>query len=294
MQMLKKYTLYYFALLGIMVLFNSCEKEYESIESVDDAKIQAYLKQNNLTMTKDPTGFYYQVLEPGTGNVVLNKDSIFFTLNGQSLSGISYFATSKYTTEATYLGYVSPDSYRLALQGIKRGGKVRVILPSHLAYGKNGTAAVPSNEIISSVISVYPEASQIAIDDRFIREFVAEKAIPNVVKSLSRVYYQVLTPGTGTVVNATSTITAKYTGRFLNGSIFDQSGTDAVLLGQLNRLVKGYGVLVGMQKGAKVRIFIPSDLGYGVSGSIDNSTGTYVIPPNAILDFDIELTDVTN
>lgn len=291
--MLKKYTLYFFALLGIMVLFNACDKEYESIESVDDAKIQAYIKQNNLTMTKDPTGFYYQVLEPGTGNEVLNKDSIFFNLSVQSLSGTTYFATSKYTAEATYLGYVSPESYRLALQGIKRGGKVRVILPSYLAYGKNGTSSVPSNEIISTTISVLSEASQITVDDRFIREFVAEKGLSNVVKSPNRVYYQVLTPGTGTVVSATSTITAKYTGRFLNGSIFDQSGTEATLLGQLNKLVRGYSVLVGMQKGAKVRLLIPSDLGYGLGGSVDG-TGNYIIPPNAILDFDIELTDVTN
>lgn len=39
--------------------------------------------------------------------------------------------------------------------------------------------------------------------------------------------------------------------------------------------------------GTKFRMVIPSDLAYGRSGS-----GT--IPPNAVLDFDIEIVSVTN
>lgn len=287
MQMLKKYTLYCFALLGMMVLFSACEKEYETIESVDDAKIQAYIKQNNLNMTKDPTGFYYQVLEPGTGNVVLNRDSIFFNLSVQSLTGVTYFSTAQYTNEATYLGYINPSSYRLALQGIKRGGKVRVILPSYLAYGKNGSGAIPSNEIISTTITVLPESFQRQIDDKLIRDFLTTKGINNAIKSSSGVYYQVLTPGTGASVDLVSTITVKYTGRLLNGFVFDQSVGDATLQSPLQSLIRGWRALIGMQKGAKVRLFIPSDLAYGLEAQPN-------IPANSVLDFDIELTDVTN
>ena len=293
MQMLKKYSLYCFALLGIIVLFSACEKEYESIESIDDAKIQAYIKQNNLTMTKDPTGFYYQVLVPGTGNVVLNKDSIFFSLNVQSLNGTTYFTTAQYTTEATYLGYVSPASYRLALTDVKRGAKVRVILPSYLAYGKNGSGPIPSNEIILTDINVLAEGLQSEVDDKLIREFLADKGITNALKASNGVYYQVLTAGTGNTVDVASTISAKYTGRLLSGTIFDQSGTEARVLGQVNELVKGYNVLLGMKNGAKVRLFMPSDLGYGVDGRVDAS-GIVIIPPRAILDFDVELTEVAN
>ncbi|TKC13212.1 hypothetical protein FA048_06290 [Pedobacter polaris] len=285
-QMRKKITLYTVALLGMIVLLNSCKKEYESIESIDDAKIQAYIKQNNLTMTKDPSGFYYQVLDPGTGTVVLNKDSIFFNLNVQSLSGTSYYTTAQYSNEGTYLGYMVPPPYRIALNGIKRGGKVRVILPSHLAYGKNGSGAIPSNEIISSTLTIYPEASQIDIDDKLIRDFLAAKGI-TATKSPSRVYYQVLTVGTGISVDIASTITVKYAGRLLNGSVFDQSVGDATLQSPLSSLIKGWKVLLGMQKGAKVRIFIPSDLGYGLAAQTS-------IPASSVLDFDIELVDVTN
>lgn len=296
MQMLKKYTLYCFALLGTIVLLSACEKEYESIESVDDAKIQAYIKQNNLTMTKDATGFYYQVLEPGSGDVVLNKDSIFFNLNVQSLTGTNYFATAQYTNEATYLGYITPSSYRLALQGIKRGGKVRVILPSYLAYGKNGSGSIPSNEIISTTINVLPEKSQREIDDKLIRDFLTAKGITNAVKSSDGIYYIVSSVGTGTTADIVSTVVTKYTGRFLTGSVFDQS-SDASFSFFMNdqNIIAGWRKgLLGYAKGTKIRLLIPSHLAYGTEDRIDQQTGIISIPKNSVLDFDIELADVTN
>ncbi len=79
MQMHKNITKYIYALLGVILIFNSCKKEYESIEDIDDAKIQAYIKSNNLPAVKDPSGFYYQVLDPGTGGAMLNKD-LFSTM----------------------------------------------------------------------------------------------------------------------------------------------------------------------------------------------------------------------
>lgn len=287
MQMRKKITLYTFALLGMIVLLNSCKKDYESIETIDDAKIQAYIKQNNLTVTKDPSGFYYQVITQGTGTPLLNKDSVFFNLNVGSLTGAKYYATPSFATEGTYLGYITPSSYRIALTGLNRGGKVRVILPSYLAYGKNGSGTIPSNEIISTEITVYPEEKQWQVDDRFIREFLTSKSITNAVKSPSRVYYQVLNLGTGTSVDISSTLTVKYTGRKLDGTVFDQTTGDATLNSPLTSLIRGWRVLLGMQKGAKVRIFVPSDLAYG-------TTGQGSIAPNSVLDFDIELVDVTN
>jgi len=286
--MLKKLTKYSFALLGILVLLNSCKKDYESIESIDDAKIQAYIKKNNLTMTKDPSGFYYQVLTAGTGAPLANKDSIFYTLSIKSLDGTSYYNTPAYGNEGTYVGYSFPSSYRVALLGVNRGSTVRVILPSYLAYGKNGNSNVPSNEVIVSDLTTYAETKQWEIDDKKIIAFLAAKNL-TAVKNPNRVYYKVNQLGTGETVDLASTVTIKYTGRLLNGTVFDQTTGDQTFATTIvgGGLIKGWEALLGMQKGAKVRIFIPSDLGYGTTGN----TG---IPANSILDFDIEIVDVTN
>ncbi len=293
MQISKKLSSSTIALLAILLLFNSCKKEYETIQSIDDAKIQAYIKQNNLTMTKDPSGFYYQVLTQGTGAPLAYKDSVFYNLEVKALSGQSYITATAFTNDGTHLGYLNPTSYRTALLGVKRGSKVRIILPSYLAYGKNGYGTVPSNEVIVSDITTYAQNAQWQIDDARILSFLSANNI-TAVKSPQRVYYKILTPGTGTSIDIASTVTLKYTGRLLNGTVFDQTIDTSYLVAQLQSLIKGWEVLLGMQKGTKIRIFIPSDLGYGLAGQTDSYTGKTTIPASSVLDFDIEVIDVTN
>lgn len=285
--MIKKISTSILALASVLVLFSACKKEYESIESIDKAKIEAYIRQNNLNMIKDSLGFYYQVIEQGTGSPLLNKDSVFYVTRVKSLSGNSYYTPPNFSAESTYLGYVKPDAYRTALYAINRGGKVRLIVPSHLAYGKNGSGIIPPNEIIVTDLEVFPYTKQWEMDDRIINDFLTANKLIG-VKHPSRVYYIISQEGTGTVVDASSTITVKYKGRYLNGTVFDQTVDDASRTADLNDYISGWKkVLVGMKKGTKVRIFVPSDLAYGVSGNES-------IPPNTVLDFDIELVDVVN
>ncbi|MFI5450949.1 FKBP-type peptidyl-prolyl cis-trans isomerase [Pedobacter sp. UC225_61] len=257
-----------------------------SIESIDEAKIQAYIKQNNLTMTKDPSGFYYQIVEQGTGDVMLNKDSVFYDFNIKSLSGVEYQKKSTISNFGNYLGYITPSPYRIALTNLKRGGSVKVIFPSYLAFGKNGSGNIPSNEVLISEISTYTQKTQWELDDVKIKAFLSAKGI-TAIKDPSRVYYQVLTPGTGTdVIDQNSTLVVKYTGRTLDGTVFDSNNSYTTTL---TGVIAGWGkVLPLFKSGAKIRLFIPSDLGYGVAGN-----GT-AIPGNSILDFDIEIVSVTN
>ena len=62
----------YFILVSLLIIgLSSCQKYTvtglaATQASADDAKIQAYLKANNLTFTKDASGLYYQVVSQGT------------------------------------------------------------------------------------------------------------------------------------------------------------------------------------------------------------------------------------
>jgi FKBP-type peptidyl-prolyl cis-trans isomerase len=286
MQMRKSTGFFSFAMLAIMLVFNSCDKEYATIQDIDEARIQAYIKQNNLSMTKDPTGFYYQVLTQGTGAPLRNRDSVFYTLNVKSLAGVSFFKSEAYGNEGNYLGYINPSSYRIALLGVRRGSKVSVILPSYLAYGKNGNAQVPPNEVIVTEINVLPQPTLWQLDDQKITNFLTANNL-TAVKSPSRVHYILSQAGSGPVIDIGSTVTLKYKGRLFNGTVFDETVGTGYLVTKLNELIKGWEVLLGMQKGAKLRIFIPSDLAYG----LNPPSG---IPVSACLDFDIEVIDVTN
>ncbi|MBY0245378.1 MAG: FKBP-type peptidyl-prolyl cis-trans isomerase [Sphingobacteriaceae bacterium] len=285
--MLKNTIKYAFALLGIFLLA-ACDKTYEKIEDIDEAKIQDYIKKNNFTMQKDPAGFYYQVVKEGTGDVLLNKDSILYNFNIKSMSGTIYQDTIADGNVGKYLGYVSPEAYRKALLTVKRGGSVRVILPSYLAFGKEGSGNIPSNEVIVSEITTYPYKKQWELDDVRILAFLKKNNI-TATKHSSRVYYQVIKEGTGSdVIDLNSTLVLNYTGRLLNGTTFDSSNS-GTFSSTLTTLIRGWQKVVPLfKKGAKIRIFIPSDLAYGTTGS--GST----IPQNSVLDFDIEIVNVTN
>ncbi|RZK41176.1 MAG: hypothetical protein EOO90_12265 [Pedobacter sp.] len=283
MQITKNIKKYSVALLGVVLLFNSCKKEYESIESIDEAKIQDYLSKNNISAIKDPSGFYYQILDQGAGEPLLNKDSVFYQTSVKSLTGTVYFSPSPYFAEGTYLGYVNPTAYRTAMHSINRGGKVRLIVPSHMAFGKNGSGNIPPNEVIVSEISVLPEKKLWQVEDNMIQNFITTQALTGFDRKPSRVYVKVTTLGTGALVTPYSTITAKYKGRVLNGTQFDASDSFKT---PINELVHGWEKgLVGLPKGSVVRIIFPSDLGYG-------ATPRPSIPANSILDFDIELLEV--
>jgi len=77
----------------------------------------------------------------------------------------------------------------------------------------------------------------------------------------------------------------KYIGKLKNGAVFDKSGKKpfSFRLG-IGNVIKGWDIGVkGMKEGGKRRLTIPPSLGYGKRGSPP------VIPPNATLEFEVEL-----
>ena len=104
----------------------------------------------------------------------------------------------------------------------------------------------------------------------------------------SGIFYVIENAGQGIErPTAESNITAHYTGRLLNDVKFDSSfDRDEPLKFKLGKVIKGWQEAVRMLgKGGKGKFIIPSSLAYG-----DRKVGD-VIPPNAVLVFDLELID---
>ncbi len=128
---------------------------------------------------------------------------------------------------------------------------------------------------------------QAQIDEELISDFIAEKNI-SAQRHSSGIYYQILAPGSGNVTyTANTTVAARYTGRFLSGTAFDGPHTTPVSF-PLGRVIAGWQIGIPLiQKGGKIRLLIPSGLAYGPDGYLS-------IPPNTVLDFEVELADVIN
>lgn len=114
----------------------------------------------------------------------------------------------------------------------------------------------------------------------------ATKETGKVTTTASGLQYEVLTEGNGGAKpTATDSVTVHYKGTLTDGKVFDSSydrGQPATF--PLNRVIPGWteGVQL-MTVGSKYRFVIPPNLGYGAAGAGG------VIPPNATLNFEVEL-----
>ena len=119
--------------------------------------------------------------------------------------------------------------------------------------------------------------------------FLKENAAKEGVKvTASGLQYRVEKEGEGECPGPEDEVTVHYTGRLLNGTVFDSSvsrGEPAT--SPLNRVIPGWTEGVQLMKpGAKYTFYIPSDLAYGPQG-VPNA-----IPPHSTLIFDVELIKV--
>ena len=104
----------------------------------------------------------------------------------------------------------------------------------------------------------------------------------------SGLQYEVLQEGTGKQPVASDSVTVHYTGKLIDGTVFDSSverGVPATF--GVTQVIPGWvEALQLMKEGAKWRLFIPAQLAYGPQGAGN------IIGPNSTLIFDVELIKV--
>lgn len=104
----------------------------------------------------------------------------------------------------------------------------------------------------------------------------------------SGLQYKVVEQGTGATPTAADTVTVHYTGKLIDGFVFDSSverGEPATFA--VNKVITGWTeALQLMPVGSKYQLFIPQELGYG-----DRGVGSD-IPPFATLVFEVELLEI--
>ncbi len=122
--------------------------------------------------------------------------------------------------------------------------------------------------------------------DKAIADLKAQN--PNAKVTESGLAYVIENEGSAPKPDENATVVVNYTGKHLNGEVFDSTDGRGPATFNLQGVVPGFREgLMQIGKGGKATLYIPGKLGYGVNGNPNGGIG-----PNEMLVFEVELLDV--
>lgn len=293
----------------------------EKLRAAEGGKLQEVLARYHVTQKPSATGVYFIEVEAGSGPVITKGEFVQMNLTLTDASGKKVFSSVDVNRPVT-MEYGKPfDTKGLdeALGQMRKGGKAKVIVPSDMGMGEQGkrdpasgvyiiepySPVVYDLEILDIRTKAQQEAAQKAqdakskkeADDAMKQESVLLKDYLNknhitAKPTASGLYYIEKVKGNGMRATAGKKVKVEYTGRLLNGKVFDASanhkpaGPYEFVLGQ-GRVIAGWDEGIAMMnQGGKATLIVPSKLGYG-SQQMGND-----ITPYSPLVFDVELVGV--
>jgi FKBP-type peptidyl-prolyl cis-trans isomerase len=104
------------------------------------AQMIAFCNNNGITYTIHPSGILYQIITPGDSTRPNLCTSLTMTYTGKLMTGIE-FQNGTFTSPLSGLIV----GWQIAVPLIGKGGKIKMVIPSSLAYGVEGRPGIPSN-----------------------------------------------------------------------------------------------------------------------------------------------------
>jgi FKBP-type peptidyl-prolyl cis-trans isomerase FkpA len=117
----------------------------------EQTALAAYLDSNDIQAIKHPSGFYYQILNPGTGTDSMGLCSqIQVTYTGRFVNDTIF---DKQTNVVFVLGELI-EGWKKAIPLLKKGGEMKLYVPPTLGYGhqdtknQNGVVVIPKSSVL--------------------------------------------------------------------------------------------------------------------------------------------------
>lgn len=134
------------------------------------------------------------------------------------------------------------------------------------------------------------------IDDGTIAQYLKDKNL-TATKTGSGLYYVITQKGSGENAKPGQEVSMNYTGRLMDGTVFDSNedpkfGHKEAFKFQLGggQVIKGWDEGIALlNKGSKATLIIPSPLAYGDRAMPPNENNAKGIPANSVLVFEVEL-----
>lgn len=138
---------YLLPLLLVLFLLPSCAKRKAKKQAEeDDQIIQSYISDNNLNATRTESGLYIVIESQGTGAGCSGFSDVTVAYAGYFTNG-AVFDQSDAQGITLNLAQVI-EGWHEGIPYFKEGGIGKLLIPSALGYGPNGTGGIPPNSVL--------------------------------------------------------------------------------------------------------------------------------------------------
>ena len=135
--------------LIIAMIFSSCKDDNgckNVSPSSEETQITAFASANSITAVKHGTGMYYQIVSQGSGATPTLTSTVTITYVGKRLDGSIF---DQATSPVSYKLGDFIEGWKVGLPLIQKGGQIRLLVPSSMAYGCNGyPPVIGSNSVL--------------------------------------------------------------------------------------------------------------------------------------------------
>lgn len=140
---------------SILKKFRKILKEENKIQFEKKLKenfIQGELYMKNFSkikgVKKTPSGLLYLIQEPGAGINVTNSTTITVHYKGKLVNGIEFDNSYKRGQPVSLILKDVILGWQEGLKYIHKGGKIKLVIPPHLAYGSKEVNGIPGNSTL--------------------------------------------------------------------------------------------------------------------------------------------------
>jgi len=304
----------------------------EKFKNEEPGKIQVYIAKNKVTVAPTASGIYVIAQNQGSGRGIAKTDFVKINLTVSSIEGKKIFSTLDQNRPITF-EYGKPfdtKGFDEAIGTMKKGSKATVVVPSAMGFGEQGKKDMNGQDIITPYSPVVYDIEVLdlktkaegekaakeeeaarkkaaAVEEAAKKKAAAEAQVkePSLMQQYIKdnkitakptangLYYIEKVAGKGPKAKTGSKVKVHYTGKLLNGTVFDSSldrkpaTPFEFTIGQ-GQVIPGWDEGISlMSAGGKATLLIPSKLGYGAQGSGK-------IPAYSPLVFDVELISITD
>lgn len=279
----------------VALLFSACmeqdESAYERQVREDNESLEGYLEANAIQAERINGGIYFETLRKNPDGTAIEDESIVAirynlqTLNGKALHQLdSAEPAIRFYHAREYPNALIPRGINIGISQMKSGELYRFYVPSYQAFNTYSFGQyLPHNAILVAEVEVEKIETKTAIENeekQAITDYISSNNLTEVEELPSGIFFQLLKKGTGEKPTTGAQAKVDFKGYYLDGEVFSESeeGKPFTFYVGKNEIIPGFeeGV-VTMTKGAKARVFIPSDLAF--------AEGIQIIPPTVRKDF---------